>query len=521
MSSPSLNGNTEEAVSARLTALKSIAGGESIFAAVTTTRFLLLVNLDTKQVVPLQLDRPEYYGISWFPGSQDLVLSHSMLDNSTLNDLSSYARSETGILSCGTTTTPPFLSAPHQILCGSDNRVICTNTGRNAIAVVDLAKPGHFQEARISAARWDRLSPQETTGDHLNSVFEKEGLLYVMAHRFTKGSILATLSYPDLKVLELEPIKNRTGLHNIWITPDQQRISCDSETGALVELNKTSTSILWSSGSAVYTRGLAATADLVLVGESQKLGRDLRGSSLSGLWLLDRKNWQALDYYSLGPYGAVQDVRLLNVADEAHHGHPFAGLEALLARDLPGEIAADRVEISRAAQKHKQAWELFDLVYGTPVFDKKGARIAQTVCFLAQASTQGNPGRHLDFRYALDPSRDDSHVAVASYRGQGQDTDMHALLLQPTDGKRAHLNLWIQDGSTWKVQPGFVVSDLPLEAKINAYADSGGIQLHVDGKLISSIPAAHWRNGALGIRWCGASISLPVDQPAIPSIAAP
>lgn len=38
-----------------------------IYAVVATVRALLLVELQSKRVIPLEWDRPEYYGISWRP----------------------------------------------------------------------------------------------------------------------------------------------------------------------------------------------------------------------------------------------------------------------------------------------------------------------------------------------------------------------------------------------------------------------------------------------------------------------
>ncbi len=160
---------------------------KEIYALVSTTRALLLVELNAKRVVPLEWERGEYYGISWFPVSEDLVLTHSLLDNASLVDLATYAQSEVSILSAGTRETKGFLSQPHQIVCGSDGRVICTNTGRNAVSVLDLKRPDIVQEARISPARWDRLDLGNPIGDHLNSVFEKNGVLYVVTLPIRKG----------------------------------------------------------------------------------------------------------------------------------------------------------------------------------------------------------------------------------------------------------------------------------------------------------------------------------------------
>ena len=95
------------------------------YAIVATTGWLLLVDMQSRQVQPLEQNRPEYYGISWFPGSEELVLSHTGLNNADLIDIAGYAQSERGWLSQGSASSRTFLSAPHQILCAPDGRVIC------------------------------------------------------------------------------------------------------------------------------------------------------------------------------------------------------------------------------------------------------------------------------------------------------------------------------------------------------------------------------------------------------------
>lgn len=337
--------------------LTSASEKTAVFALVTTLNALLLVNLNTKEVIPLEFNRPDYYGISWFPGGDELVLSHSIVRSDKLIELSDFALSEMGILSYGDLNTPPFLSSPHQILCASDGRVVCTNTGRNAISVIDLNKPKYFQETRLSSARWDLFGANNETGDHLNSIFEKNSQLYVIVHGLRKGSALATLSYPDLDLISLEPM-DRLCLHNVWVTDEGQKIGCGSEEGELIELDGQGISTLWRAGTPIFSRGLAASSELVLVGESQYAAREMRSSSMSGMWLLDRKTWQAIDYFALGLFGDVRDIRLINIADEAHHGHVFEGLETLLKRDIRNAAAVKKIKISHLFSKNRMSSEM-------------------------------------------------------------------------------------------------------------------------------------------------------------------
>ena len=482
------------------------------YAVVATTGWLLLVDLQTRQVQPLECKRPEYYGISWFRNSSALVLSHSGLNNAELLDVSSYAQSERGWLSMGKRNSRHFLSQPHQLLCAPDGRVIVTNTGRNVITVFDFKTPNTFQESGISAARWDRLAldPDQIGGDHLNSVFLQQDRLYVLAHGHTKGSRLATLSYPSLELLQIEPLGAKTGLHNIWVTHEGQRISCHSENGSLIDLDVHAP--LWDSGTAMYTRGLAASADYVLVGESQKTGRDLRHSSLSGLWILDRQSWRAADYLCLGPYGAVNEVRLLDVADDAHHGFPFCDMPSLLARDHRFDMTKQRLQSAATATVVNTIWSAYEPVFGSPAVLEDGQKKAalHQLCLIVMKAVDTT---RFAFSYVLE-SASGAHVsAILGYAGQGGDTNMVAILLQP-DGQAAALSVWRHDGLEWRCLPHISVRNLPLSGSAQLAASVLKASLRInDSKIITltskDLGLSRCDRG-LGIRWMGATV-MPVE----------
>jgi len=478
------------------------------YAIVSTTRFLLLVDLSSKLVKPLEWGREEYYGISWFPEDTELVLSHSVVDNASLVDISSYAQSEVGLISHGKVSVPGFLSQPHQIVCGTDGRVICTNTGRNAICAINLRQPGHFHEARISTTRWDRLSIENIHGDHLNSVFQKGDRLYVMAHGHNKGSILATFDYPDMQLIGMESIKGRFGMHNIWVTNDDQRISCHSEVGAVVDLN--SNEILFEAGVGAYTRGLAGSTEFVLVGESQIRGRASRQSSMSAVWLLDRKTWQPLDYFCLGPYGSVHEVRLANVADEAHHGHVFKGLSALVERDRSQEFAEMRIAESIMAKVTRGAWRPFRSIFGTPSDGLAHAKKASADELCLQVLAPLALHERIKFRYSLDDPANQSHVGIVAYRGNGNDTDMDAIILWRSSETQAQLSFWRHDGEVWAARGGVSIAGLRLNGEMQFYVTPEGVSLRIDGDIVLDTPLEGFSpKSVLGIRWLGATIYPP------------
>lgn len=492
----------------------SCAGQESPYALVATVRYLLLVDLCSGSVTPIENNRSEYYGITWRPNSDALILGHSGTDNSAMIDIESYASSETGWISEGEIDSPAFLSAPHQILLGSDGRVICTNTGRNCITVIDLSKPGIFHEHRVSSARWDRLSIHGETADHLNSVFERDGRLYVLAHAHRKGSFVSVLRYPELVPIETWPRMRASGLHNIWVDSAGRAISCHSSAGAIIDV-KTS-DVLWQSGSPVYLRGLAASSGFLVVGESEMTGRDLRRSSHSGLWIIDRQTWEAVDYLSLGPYGAVNEVRLVNIPDDAHHGACFSGLASIIANSISKHTRDGRLRTARRHHTARSVWRGYDDVFGAYTTDEGGRRVAssETLCLATLGGALPPESTFsLSVDYALSAHSDSSHVSlVLGYDGGGSDSHMSAVLIQ-SSGSDARLSFWVNDGKAWRTEGIITASAVPLAGTITVESSGSRVRVCAAGRSFEDIPASLIipGQGRLGIRWIGASV-IPVNM---------
>ncbi|KTD36111.1 hypothetical protein Lnau_1095 [Legionella nautarum] len=478
------------------------------YALVATPGYLLCINLETKEVTPIENHRREYYGISWFPGQKELILSHSNLDNNSLIDIHGYSQSEVGYVSEGTQVSQQFLSQPHQLLCAPDKRIICTNTGRNAISVIDLEKPGLYHEARVSSARWDRLSLTEYSGDHINSVFLKDDQLFVICHRFKKGSILATFAYPSLELIDVKNLYEKTGLHNIWVTDEGQQISCDSENGSIIDL--LSGQILWQSEVNIMTRGIAANSEYLLVGESKITGRTSRMASLSGLWILERESWKTVDYFCLGPFGCVHEVRLLDVPDEAHHGHIYYGLESLLQKNMYRDI--ERQSIIGTSSEVYKFWKNYRLLYGAPeILPDSSKKVDDAeLCLAITKNPSESSNSSFAFDYFLSTDTKESHVsAVLGYHGNARDTHMHAILLQRTEDI-AWLSIWMNDGNSWSLIPGISISGLPISGIMKINIEENNIQVLINQKEIlnlspESINCPNYQRG-FGIRWLGAAV---------------
>lgn len=480
------------------------------YALVATTCYLILVDLEDGHVTLVEGNRQEYYGVSWFEGDDRLVLSHSGIENSKLKDLASYVLSERGWISAGEEKSPIFLSAPHQILCTSDDKIVCTNTGRNVITTIDLSKPGHYHECGLSSERWDRLSPDVLSGDHLNSVFIKDGKLYVIAHRFNKGSWLGVLSYPEMQLLDIERLGSRSGLHNIWITDQGQRISCDSEKGSLIDLDESTP--VWISGSPIFTRGLAVHGNYVVVGESQQTGRDLRHSSMSGLWIIDRSTWKSIDHICLGPYGAVNEVRLLDVPDMAHHNVPFAGLGKLLEREgMLRDFSRKRLEASKMVYENRSVRMNYETIFGSPQYQEDGFLLADIGQLCLIMKLQEYDRISFDFSFLEQGKFNEQHVsAVLDYRGNCDDKHMTLFLIQPYSESESILSIWKNDGLSWNRLSEFEYTGLPVSGHVKVEGNNNDITIYIDDAKLTSINydaiSQHQRTGAFGVRWTGAAI---------------
>jgi hypothetical protein len=377
--------------------------------------------------------------------------------------------------------------------------VIVTNTGRNRIQVVDLDRPGHFQEVGLSRSRWDRLSPSGPFGDHLNSVHEKNGKLYAVAHGHRNGSRIAVFTYPDLSFVSETKVPNVTGAHNIFVDRDGKAIGCHSEVGGLIDFG--TGELLWESGSPVYTRGLAASDDLFLIGESEITSREGRKSCPSGIWLVERRSLRTADYIPLGPYGAVHEVRLVDVPDHAHHGTPLAGGAAALKSRAS---LLDRAERLKASLATSRFWKSFTPVLGQVRTDEEGWKTATAATMLAVLRHSASE-LSVDYRLSKPPS----HASlIAGYHGNGDDKCMDAFILQ-SQGADATLTLWRHGGDDWNGDPSVAVGQLPLSGRLSLKVSSNLAEVLVDERpILSGIPLK--RPGAtlgrLGVRAMSASI---------------
>ena len=245
-----------------------------------------------------------------------------------------------------------------------------------------------------------------------------------------------------------------------------------------------------------------------MVGESAKTGRDLRRGSWSGLWIIDRLSWKTLDYVGLGPYGAVHEVRLLDVPDEAHHGHIFADASLLATRDLGAAMAHQRLASAAAAQDARRFWAGYKLVFGTPTVEITGYHAASLDDLCLAIQTDMVPDAVVEFDYTLSEECGNSHIsAVVGYEGPGTDTHMTALLMRAAGG-RAWLSVWRHDGTDWSTLSGMGQQDLPASGRVRVLCHCGGATMLLDERVVLEITPAQigTAHGQCGIRWLGSRV---------------
>ena len=412
-----------------------------MYVLVTTPRYVIRHDTDTGISEVVESGRGNYFGITWSRDGSDLALSHSGVDGDALVDLATYATSEQGYLTIGERITWKFLSAPHQILWVGDT-IVVTNTGRNAVAKVNPRDHSIIQR-RYDDALWDRLTPTTFDGAHLNSLYHKGDTLYAVAHNFHKGSYILELDWPTLEERGRRPLRDATGIHNFWIDESGRSVVCDSNRGALLDAD--SSEVLWSNQHEGFTRGLAATNNIVLVGHSDRSTRAMRNFSETGLWILSRADFTLLDYQCLGNFGAVQEVRILDEPDLCHHGIPLRpdALDGLRARNRQtGEARKRRVG---AARSFAAQWRT---VLGKPrLLDSKTITSDDDQLLLCISRTPAS-GISGDLSWRVGAGAGHASLVVG-YSGP-EDQNMAAAIFEPSNSGGLFASVWINDGE-WRM----------------------------------------------------------------------
>ncbi|WP_158916711.1 hypothetical protein [Caulobacter sp. S45] len=414
---------------------------------VSTPRYLLRYNTDSRQTYIVDDGRGEYYGISWFDGADSITLSHSNLDNASLQTFVDYADSEVGVLSCGHSLSQPFLSQPHQILCLNEV-VLATNTGRNCLSVVN-SKDWSVRQYRYSRAIWDRCGSGIDVGNHINSVTEDDEFIYLLANNFGKGSFALKVSKGDYKLVGTTHFEC-TGLHNIWLRDKSTTISCHSGRQAIVDLE--SGVPLWvCDDELAYTRGLAATPDSLFVGVSEFKERAGRSNGMTGLWILDSGSFKEKDYHSIGPFGGVNELRLLEVADLCHGRTAMPLTSQLLGQPVQSYWASEKITELKNKRIIATKWEMVSENLISLTHDSFRCSEAG----LGMALARNISAQDVKISATLDVSKniDGLSCIIARYKGP-EDRNMIAVTLAREADYVSRLAFWTNIDGNWSEKCG-------------------------------------------------------------------
>jgi hypothetical protein len=152
---------------------------------------------------------------------------------------------------------------------------------------------------------------------HFNSLLWADGYLFVAAHGFGRSSFINR--YDEAK-LQLDCVQQNVGaaIHGLarcneelfWISTNTYEIR--SSLGYSQPVFKEG-----------FSRGFAMTREHFIVGTSELLPRGERSRGDSWIQVLDRRKGALVREFHLPNTGSINDLRLLDEYDYAHHVNPF------------------------------------------------------------------------------------------------------------------------------------------------------------------------------------------------------
>ncbi len=221
--------------------------------------------------------------------------------------------------------------------------------------------------------------------------------------------------------------------------------------------------------------------------------------------VVDRKNWRSVDHVPLGYFGAVHDVRIIDVPDLAHHGVPLLGVDRLGSESLLARIRSHRLEANEGAYHSRALWGDFEMAMGDAATNGDGWRRARALG-LALLPVGAYP-RQWGFDFVLEQMPGGHVDVVMNYEGRGGDTKMEAFILQASR-QGSVLSLWHHKGAGWSAAEPVIARGLPMSGRCVVTAESGRLTISIDDQLVVD---RDWDieqkpNSRTGIRWLGASV---------------
>lgn len=472
---------------------------------VTTSRGLVRYDHGAGTVCHLPHHARHCYGLSWTPAGDRMVIAcpRGAGREPTFDDLAGYAVSEVGTLLCNGRHSPPLLSAPHQLTCVDETYALVANTGRNALATVRL-DDWTLLNHRFDDVLWDRFDPSGQPGLHLNSVFFLDGVVYAVAHNFQRGSRVFEAAWPALTVRRewAFPIG---GMHNAAVL-DGRLVVCDSLSGCLVDAWTGVT--LWSNGRAGMTRGLAASTEHIFVGHSSFAERNARANTGGGIWVLDRLSLETVGFLPLEGFGGVNEIRIADLPDACHHGHPLRYVLDGGEEQTVGLQGKDAFAKAATRNMHLRGWRIISgSIAATASFAKgMGSVAARGDEGVLLVNMRRDLGHDHEATFDFTAADAEANAAlVAGYHGPG-DSGMYVGMVRKTaEGMLA--SIW-QATSTWTCLGCVALQEAvrPIY-RVRFTLRQEEIVLAVDGSDVLRVPLTGEAKDNAG--WCGIRINRP------------
>ena len=473
-----------------------------MYILITTPRFVLGYDSGTG-IVDVLATGSLYFGLTWNPQGTELALTHNVYEGE-LDNLAQEAMSECGYLSVGDRKTGHFLSMPHQALWVDESYIVVPNTGRNAVARVAVDDLSVMQ-VRYDDVIWDRNDPRGK-GAHYNSAFFDGRFVYFVAHNHSNASCIVKAQWPSLELVERMHLPGISGIHNLWIDDAGRWVTCDSNRGALVDARNGER--LWDSRGEGFTRGIAVTDEMIIVGNSERSTRNLRQYTASGLWFIDRRTMELRDYVLLRHYGVVHDVRLADVPDAAHHGKPIARGALSPLRNAQNALERDTLHRARAQLPDPQRWCPRIGVFLT----ENGKEVAKNGELALMTQREGgafSDGR-ISARVYVHKWDSAGHAdLVLRYTGPA-DSCMYAAVLQSNGAGALTASVWVEDGGWMCIAtaaiPGALLARFDLQSgglPIAFVAHGSSLCVEVDAEVVLRVSDTRLAAGAAGLRMVG------------------
>lgn len=219
-------------------------------------------------------------------------------------------------------TMPTRLQVNTHQLAYRDGRVWAVSPWTNSLIGVTVAGSQADLELNLLDQTVTVYSPRMASEDqdawHFNSVLWADGRLYVAAHAFGAKSFV--ISHDD-ETFELVGGHAEVGssIHGLalcegelfWLSTGTEEIR--SSRGYVLGLSRKG-----------YARGFAMTPDYFIVAISEYLSRrEERSGGDSWIQVIDRHARCTMTEFHLRDTGSINDLRLLDEFDYAHHVEPF------------------------------------------------------------------------------------------------------------------------------------------------------------------------------------------------------